>query len=124
MISDVLPDTTIDDFEDDILLNSNYKITDKNNSSIVNGESLISTGMTIETEFNEKYLVVVKGDTNGDGKVTATDLLKTKWHVLEMENLTGSYLTASDINGDGDTTATDALNIKQYVCELIDFNMN
>ena len=124
MISDVPPDTTLDDFEDVILLNSNYKVTDENNNNVTSGEKLISTGMRVETEFDEKYSIIVKGDTNGDGKVTGTDLLRTKWHVLEMENLTGEYLIASDINGDGKTTPTDALNIKQYVCELIDFNAN
>ena len=114
VINGVLPNTTLEEFEDDILINAKYKIENKNNNTVTE-DMLITTGMTMTTDLNEKYIITVKGDVNGDGKITGTDVLNTKWHVLEMEDkeLNGEYLIASDFNEDGKTTATDVLNIKQ-----------
>ena len=59
------------------------------------------------------------GDVNKDGKITATDLLLIKRHLVAGQRqewiLKGDKFIAGDINGDGDITATDLLLIKRLV---------
>lgn len=56
-----------------------------------------------------------KGDVNGDGKITATDYVNVKFHVLGKLRLSGTASKAADVNGDGKITATDYVNIKFHV---------
>ncbi len=58
---------------------------------------------------------VLKGDTNGDGKVTAVDARWIVQYVASNRALTDSQLLAADVNGDGRVTAVDARWIVQYV---------
>ncbi len=59
------------------------------------------------------------GDVNGDGKITATDILFVKRHLVAAKKqewiLTGLKFKAGDINKDGKITATDLLLIKRLV---------
>ncbi len=59
------------------------------------------------------------GDINQDGKITATDVLFVKRHLVAAKKqewiLTGEGFKAGDINKDGKITATDLLLIKRLV---------
>ncbi len=59
------------------------------------------------------------GDVNGDGKITATDVLFVKRHLVAAKKqewiLTGLKFKAGDINKDKNITATDLLLIKRLV---------
>ncbi len=59
------------------------------------------------------------GDINQDGKITATDLLLLKRHLVANKRqewiLTGDKFKAGDINRDNEITATDLLLIKRLV---------
>ncbi len=59
------------------------------------------------------------GDVNGDGKITATDVLFVKRHLVAAKKkewiLTGLKFKAGDINKDRNITATDLLLIKRLV---------
>ena len=74
-----------------------------------------------EQENPDKYEL---GDINEDGKITATDLLLVKRHLIAGEKqectLTGDKFKAGDINKDGKITATDLLLIKRLVLEQIE----
>ena len=74
-----------------------------------------------EQENPDKYEL---GDINEDGKITATDLLLVKRHLIAGEKqewtLTGDRFKAGDINKDGKITATDLLLIKRLVLEQIE----
>ena len=71
-----------------------------------------------EEEKPDKYQL---GDINKDGKITATDLLLLKRHLVAGEKqewiLTGDKFKAADINEDGKITATDLILIKRLVLE-------
>lgn len=58
---------------------------------------------------------VRKGDINGDGRITMTDLLMCLHHVSGRTTLTGEAFLAADINGDGAVKMTDLLRILHYV---------
>lgn len=90
-----------------------------NGSTQVTGSTVVGTGMTVKlmdgNTVVKTYTIVVTGDANGDGKITASDYVNVKFHVLGKSTLTGAKAKAADINGDGTVTATDYVNIKFYV---------
>ena len=86
----------------------------ENGSFTVDG---VGTGATL-TVLNDKgevavtYTLVIFGDVNGDGEVTATDA-----SAIKVASLGGSLngdvqAFAADVNGDGEVTATDSSAVK------------
>lgn len=79
---------------------------------------IISTNMKFTLTFNGRqynYIVVVKGDVNGDGLIYATDYVRIKNHIMGKKRLEGAYLKAADINNDNNIYATDYVRIKNYI---------
>lgn len=60
--------------------------------------SYISTGCTLSAYVDgipaDRYVIVVVGDVNGDGRLTSSDYLLLKRHIVVEEVLTGAYLKA------------------------------
>ena len=81
--------------------------------------ALIGTGMTVKLLDGDTVkataTVVVTGDTNGDGKITITDMLAAKAHLLQKSTLTGASGQAADTNGDGKLTITDFIQLKAHI---------
>lgn len=78
----------------------------------------IATNMKITLTINQKqynYIVVIKGDVNGDGLIYATDYVRIKNHIMGKKKLEGAYLKAADINNDNNIYATDYVRIKNYI---------
>ncbi len=93
--------------------NVNISISNKAISTTQN----LATGDRITITSGNKsatYQVVVNGDTNGDGKISASDYVKIKNHIMGT-SLSGAYKEASDVNGDGKTSASDYVRIKNYI---------
>ena len=87
------------------------KIT-KADGSFLNGENdLMATGFIVE----DKYTVVKKGDCNGDGKVTSSDYVFIKNHIMGISILIGANEQASDYNNDGKITSSDYVLVKNYI---------
>lgn len=61
---------------------------------------------------------IVKGDVNGDDKVTADDARKALRASARLENLNEKEKSAADINGDGKVTADDARKILRKSARL------
>ncbi|MDQ0359781.1 dockerin type I domain-containing protein [Breznakia pachnodae] len=61
----------------------------------------------------------VKGDVNGDGKVTSADYLFVKAYIMGTKSLTSDQQKAADVNGDGKVTSADYLKIKAYIMGTI-----
>ncbi len=58
---------------------------------------------------------IVRGDVNNDGKITITDMLAVKAHILGKSTLTGNAATAADTNKDGKITITDFIQVKAHI---------
>ncbi len=90
----------------------------KGNTEVV-GSSNLATGMTVKIFQNgsevNSYEVVVKGDANGDGKVTGIDYLLIKRHVLSTYTLNGANLAACSIETNGKVGVTDYILTKRAV---------
>lgn len=86
------------------------------NDEKVESNKLIGTGATIkiyDTQEKEvqSYDIVLYGDVNGDGNLTATDALAVIKHCIGARKLEGTYLKAADVTKDGKILAVDALAI-------------
>ena len=85
----------------------------------VREDALVGTGMVVKLMQGQKvkavYSVIVTGDTNGDGKISITDMLAVKAHILQKTLLSGTGLQAADTSGDGKITITDFIQIKAHI---------
>ena len=63
---------------------------------VVNGakNDLVGTGTKVVVG-GKKYTVIIKGDTDGDGKITATDYIRVRLHILKRIRLDGEKLLAA-----------------------------
>ena len=52
--------------------------------------------------------MIIKGDVNGDGKITQEDLILLQLGLYGGEELIGDSSIAADANGDGILTSADA----------------
>ncbi len=74
----------------------------------------LATGWKI-TAGEKTYSIVVKGDVNGDGKVSSADYVRIKNYILKKVKLTKEQESASDATGDGKTSSADYVRVKNYI---------
>lgn len=79
----------------------------------------VTTGMEVRllhgSEVKQTLTAVVTGDPSGDGKITVTDMIGVKSHLLGKSTLSGAYAQAADCNGDGGVSITDFIQIKAQI---------
>ena len=73
---------------------------------------------------DKEYTVIIKGDTNGDGKTNSQDALEILKHSAGLKKLTGDYLKAADINNDEKINASVALKVLKYSAGLDKINLS
>ena len=84
----------------------------------ISSNEVLGTGDTVTIGngvTSGKYRVVVKGDANGDGRISAVDYVKIKNYIMSSSSLSGSYKEAADVNKDGRISAVDYVKIKNYI---------
>lgn len=91
-------------------------ITDSKNQNKTTAKLATGDKVTITSGKDQKtYTVVIYGDTNGDGEITAIDLLRVQKHILNYSKLTGVYKEAADTNKDGNISAIDLLQVQKDI---------
>lgn len=101
--------------------NKNIMIMNVNDEVVEEG--LLKTGYQMkiisedESETKEMiYILSVKGDVNGDGKILPTDYVLIKNHIMNTNaRLKQAYAKAADYNEDGKILPTDYVQIKNYI---------
>lgn len=93
-------DTTISEFVENMNIKGKYTFIDQNGNIIL--EEIILTGMKLKLESGKEYDLVVRGDINGDGRVSLIDLSKILLHYNSMQGfiLEGSSCKVADMNYD------------------------
>ena len=82
---------------------SNNNVTNTDNDKFATNVYIIDTN-------SKKYYIYVLGDTNGDGELTLSDIMKTANYVYKNKNsLSGAYLKAADYNLDGSYNLQDIM---------------
>ena len=86
-------------------------------ATTVSYDTLVGTGMELMLNGAEEIwlTIVVTGDVNGDGKISVTDLLAVKAHLLQKSPLIGAQAKAADVNGQGGITVTDFIQYKSHL---------
>lgn len=81
-------------------------------------DGVMATGYKVEINnqsSKETLEAVVKGDTSGDGKINALDLLQVQKNILGTYKLTGAYMEAGDTSSDGKINAMDLLQVQKNI---------
>ncbi len=118
--------------EDPKVEGNGFKIVDNNlvcepnitveNIKSVAKEATIKDGNTTKTTGNlatgwkitvgeKTYSIVVKGDVNGDGKVTTVDAARVLKNAASKYELKDVFLIAADVNNDNKVTTVDAARV-------------
>lgn len=97
--------------------NTNVTLFDKN-GKLLNEEDVLTTGCTLclvkDGVVADSVSIVIKGDINGDGKITSVDFLFEKRYFLNTINVEGAYKKAALVSGKQKVSSTDYLMIKRH----------
>lgn len=94
-------------------INPNAIITN-GDTTLTDPTALVGTGTTIT--INEKTYTIIKyGDVNGDGKLSPSDYVKVKNHIMKVSTLVDSYLIGADMNMDGKISPADYVKVKNAI---------
>ena len=100
-------------------------VKDSNNNAKTSGTIVTGDKVIISTSSEEKtYTIVLYGDTNGDGIISAIDLLNVQKIIINKSNLNGAYYRAADTNKDGKISAIDLLNVQKHILGKLIISQN
>ena len=105
----IKPGTKVETFKSNII-GTGIQVFNQSGTELTTGQ-IVGTGMTMKSG-SETYTLIISGDLNGDGQVSATDLSKIKQHLIELRLLEGAYLEAADVDDDENVTITDLSRIR------------
>lgn len=106
----IKPGTKVETFKSNII-GTGIQVFNQSGTELTTGQ-IVGTGMTMKSG-SETYTLIISGDLNGDGQVSATDLSKIKQHLIELRLLEGAYLEAADVDADENVTITDLSRIRK-----------
>ena len=120
----VKDNTSYEDFFD--IFNGTDGITVKDKDENIKTSGLIVTGdiveKTVEDNITDTKTVVVTGDVNSDGRVTAVDYMFIKRAFLGSLNLSGIYLKAGAVSYGDELAVQDCLKVKRHYIGSYDLN--
>lgn len=97
------------------------KIYDASGTEVTSGN--VGTRYEVRLLYGDKTIeslqVVLLGDVNGDGRISAMDLLQVQKHLLKLITLQDAYSIAADVNGDGRISAMDLLQVQKHLLKMI-----
>ena len=90
------------------------------NDLVVTGDILT---VFVGSEKVDEYNIAIRGDANGDGKVSSSDLVQIRKHIVGwlnpktgiVEKKTGIYLYAIDMNEDNKVTSSDLVRMRKII---------
>lgn len=123
-----IEETTVKSLLDNINIVGNGRVfvSDKDGNEKTN-DDIIVTGdifsVFVGSEKQIEYKIAIRGDANGDGKVTLTDLVQLRKHLVDwknpdtgiVENKTGVYSYAIDMNNDDNISLTDLVRVRKVL---------
>ena len=119
ILSGIASGTSIDKFILGFTNEFEIAVFDANGNKKTTGD--IVTGYIVKLFDNEdneldSAVVAVNGDVNCDGKITVTDFVMIKSHLLRISQIPeDARFVAADLNGDGNVSVTDFVMVKQLI---------
>ncbi len=106
--------TDLDTYKKNIKTNYRVEVDMKGNNYISTGSELKL--YTNDGKLYKTYINIVRGDINGDAKMSALDYVMVKNHIMGTNNITNDiYKKAADVNNDGKISALDYVSIKNKI---------
>ena len=93
------------------VIGNNNNINIYENNKVISATTNIKTGNKLKTK-NKEYTIIISGDTNSDGKVNGSDIIKTYSMYKGKITKTEDIELAADVNEDGKVNGSDI--IKMY----------
>lgn len=127
--------TTVTEFKNELLKNTNYKAVVKSSKREVT-TGYVGTGMFVQIQDKNGnvvrdsngnllvYEIVVKGDVNGDGIADSLDTIAIKSHRSDVKALSGAALDAADINNDNSVDTMDTKLLLYHRAEVRGYDLN
>lgn len=123
-VTGVSLETDIDTFKKNIKSigeGYSYKITDSSGSEITSG--VLGTGdrFTVCDAAGKECgsaVIVVRGDSDGDGKCDVFDLIDMRKHLVGLTNLYGAYEKALDIDASNEIDIFDLIDIRAHIAGI------
>lgn len=116
-ILNISPETTTKSFMENFTVIEGYKI--KNEDVELGEEDNISTGDVLEDEDGTKFILVVKGDLNCDGRLSIVDLSIERKYLLGIIDIDEVQRLSSDMNTDEETSLTDLSIMRKTILGII-----
>ena len=116
LIDMIEANTSVDDFKKNINMTEGFKIVVETKNNLI-----YTGGKTKIYDSNDKLIVefvnVIRGDINGDGKISALDYVKVKNHIMKANIIDSDsiYFKAADANTDNTISALDYVRIKNII---------
>ena len=105
----VVPDAIAQDILD--AFGGPIKITRADGNTLDGAPESLATGYIVD----DRYTVIKKGDTNGDGQVSPADYVKIVNHIMGVSHLTDIMKSAADINNDNNITPADYVKVVNQI---------
>ena len=122
LIKNLVAGTTVSELKKKISTSGTITVIDINNN-VLDDEKLVTSGSKLEIKLSKKtyeYILSVRGDVNGDGKVTAADVSKMYRFVKKKISISEEcYLLAGDVNDDGKISTADVSKVYRFVKKRI-----
>ncbi len=124
LVSGIAPGTTVSDFTALISTGKSVLITDKTGSAVTKhigtGNKIVLTDENGKT--TDELFAVVKGDTDGDGFISAYDLYELE-RILKGYQYTAPFVASADTNGNGVLADNDHRTLKKMLFGRIDADL-
>ena len=100
------------------IVSNHLVIKNANGDNVSSNSEVLGTGSQIIMD-NAKYTIVISGDVNKDGKITALDYIAIRNHMLETKVLSEKQIEfkAADMNNDNRISALDYISIRKMMME-------
>ena len=112
----ITPGTSIETMKNNLTSTGGViTITDASGNTKESGSIGTGDKVNITSGVTETLNVLIYGDTNGDGSISAVDYVNIKNHIMGSNGLNNVYTKAADVNNDGNISAVDYVNVKNYI---------
>ena len=119
-LSRIKEKTTLDKFMKCFKITDDLDIEIKNNKDYITTNTIVNIINKNSKEILKTYYCIVYGDTNRDGKITSSDYVLIKNHIMEINKLPIQVLDAADVNRDGKVSSSDYVLIKNHIMKGTD----